>query len=176
MSLTHVQTERLPQGCSWGMEMPPASSGDEMVHLVPHSHGQPQHQPAPQTRAQGAGEILLEGPRPGKAARGPKREMPRISFSVKYNPWAIVDTQAGLGVRLQILQSRPTSMTQNRALHGYGVMETKHQQQGTTLGSQPQWSQPCTKNNYKLTDNHKTCLLLHVSVLGLGPRECWFRA
>lgn len=130
----HVQTERLPQGCSWGMEMPPASSGDEMVHLVTHGHGQPQHQPGPQTRAQGAEEILLEGPRPEKAARGPKREMPRISFSVKYNPWAIVDTEAGLGVRLQILQSGSASMTQNRALHGYGVMETKHHHQGTTPG------------------------------------------
>lgn len=114
--------------------MPPASSGHETVHLVTHSHSQPQHQPGPQTRAQGAGEVLLEGPSPGKVAKRPKRGTARIWFWVKYNPWAIVDTKAGLRVRLQILQCRPTSVTQHRALHGYGVMETQHHRQGTAPG------------------------------------------
>lgn len=78
--------------------------------------------------------VLLERPRPGKVAKRPQRGMARTSFWVKYNPWAIVNAEAGLGVRLQILQCSPTSMTQHRALHGYGVMETQHHRQGTAPG------------------------------------------
>lgn len=108
------------------LEIPPDSSGDEMVRLVTHSHSQPQQQPGP---SPGPMEVLLEGPGPGKVARRPKRGMARISFGVKYNPWAVADTEAGLGVGLQTLQHQPTSVTPHRALHGYGVMGTQHHRQ-----------------------------------------------